>query len=265
VAPYEGLRPILDESEVMAVAEAGPAHRKHYGSPQDTEWAFDPEGKLWMLQSLPITALHDEDALATAVTTGTAAQSVLLRGLAAVRQVWDQGHRNLHVMLPFVRTTEELRRCRELVGESGLLARRGFELWVMAEVPSVLFNLADYAALGLAGVSIGSNDLTQLLLGADRDNEVLADTFDERDPAVTAYLRELIPRARALGLRTSICGQAPSVHPEYAKLLVRAGIDAISVNVDAASRTRALVTSAERRVLLDFARAHGTPDAPPSV
>ena len=125
----------------------------------------------------------------------------------------------------------------------------------MAEVPSGLFNLADYAKLGIAGISIGSNDLTQLLLGADRDNPALAETFDERDQAVQAYLRQLIPRARELGLSTSICGQAPSVHPEYAELLVRAGIDAISVSVDAVQRTRALVASAERRVLLDAARA----------
>ena len=154
-----------------------------------------------------------------------------------------------------MRTTRELRRCRKLIAESGLLDRPGFELWVMAEVPSVLFNLKEYAALGVTGISIGSNDLTQLLLGADRDNEVLAETFDERDPAVTAYLRELIPRARELGLRTSICGQAPSVHPEYAELLVRAGIDAISVSVDVVDRTRALVAAAEQRVLLDAARA----------
>jgi pyruvate, water dikinase len=124
----------------------------------------------------------------------------------------------------------------------------------MAEVPSVLFNLERYAELGVAGISVGSNDLTQLLLGADRDSEVLADTFDERDPAVTAYLRELIPRARGLGLQTSICGQAPSVHPEYAELLVRAGIDAISVNMDVVDRTRRLIASAENRVLLDAAR-----------
>lgn len=176
--------------------------------------------------------------------------------LAALRQVWDAGLHNLHVMLPFVRSTRELRRCRELIAESGLLDRPGFELWVMAEVPSVLFNLEQYAALGVAGISIGSNDLTQLLLGADRDNEVLAETFDERDPAVTAYLRELIPRARRLGLRTSICGQAPSVHPEYAELLVRAGIDAISVSVDVVDRTRRLVAAAEQRVLLDAAREH---------
>jgi len=180
---------------------------------------------------------------------------VFLLEMAALRQVWDAGQRNLHVMLPFVRSTRELRRCRELIAESGLLDRPGFELWVMAEVPSVLFNLGEYAALGVTGISIGSNDLTQLLLGADRDNEVLAETFDERDPAVTAYLSELIPRARALGLRTSICGQAPSVHPEYAELLVRAGIDAISVSVDVLDRTRALVASAEQRVLLDAARA----------
>ncbi len=177
--------------------------------------------------------------------------------LAALRQVWDTGLHNLHVMLPFVRSTRELRRCRELIAESGLLERPGFELWVMAEVPSVLFNLADYATLGVTGISVGSNDLTQLLLGADRDNEVLAETFDERDPAVTAYLRELIPRARQLGLRTSICGQAPSVHPEYAELLVRAGIDAISVSVDAVERTRRLVAAAEQRLLLDAARAEG--------
>ncbi len=174
--------------------------------------------------------------------------------LAALRQVWDAGLQNLHVMLPFVRTTRELRACRELIAQSGLLDRPGFELWVMAEVPSVLFNLADYAALGIAGISIGSNDLTQLLLGADRDNEVLAETFDERSPAVTAYLRQLIPTARRLGLRTSICGQAPSVHPEYAELLVGAGIDAISVSVDVVDRTRRLVAAAEQRLLLARAR-----------
>jgi pyruvate,water dikinase len=174
--------------------------------------------------------------------------------LDAVRRVWDAGFSNFHVMLPFVRTTDELRACRELVVRSGLLERPGFELWVMAEVPSVLFNLEAYAGLGVAGISIGSNDLTQLLLGADRDSEVLADVFDERDPAVTAYLQELIPKARGLGLQTSICGQAPSVHAEYAELLVRAGIDAISVNMDVVDRTRRLIAAAEQRVLLDAAR-----------
>ena len=174
--------------------------------------------------------------------------------LEAIGRVWGAGGTNLHVMLPFVRTVRELAGCRELMEASGLLDRRGFELWVMAEVPSVLFNLVGYAKLGVAGISIGSNDLTQLLLGVDRDSELLAEVFDERDPAVVAYLEELIPQARALGLKTSICGQAPSVYPEYADLLVRAGIDAISVNVDVVARTRRLIDAAERRVLLDAAR-----------
>jgi pyruvate, water dikinase len=177
--------------------------------------------------------------------------------LDALRAVWDRGHTNLHVMLPFVRTVRELRQCRELVAASGLLDRPGFELWIMAEVPSVLFNLERYAALGIAGISIGSNDLTQLLLGADRDSDLLADTFDEREPAVTDYLAELIPRARRLGLQTSICCQAPSVHPQYPDLLVRAGIDAISVNMDVVDRTRRLVAAAEQRLLLAAARERG--------
>jgi pyruvate,water dikinase len=125
----------------------------------------------------------------------------------------------------------------------------------MAEVPSVLFNLERYAALGIAGISIGSNDLTQLVLGADRDSGEMAETFDERDLAVVDYLEQLIPRARALALKTSICGQAPSVHPEYADLLVRAGIDAISVNPDVVGRTRRLIDAAERRLLLTAARS----------
>jgi pyruvate, water dikinase len=179
--------------------------------------------------------------------------------LRAIREVWDAGAENFHVMLPFVRTVPELERCRALVAQAGLLERRNFQLWIMAEVPSVLFNLERYAALGIAGISIGSNDLTQLLLGADRDSELLADTFDERDPAVVDYLSQLIPRARALGLRTSICGQAPSVHPEYAELLVRLGIDSVSVSVDAVDRTRRLIASAERRIVLEAAREGSRP------
>ena len=124
----------------------------------------------------------------------------------------------------------------------------------MAEVPSVLFHLERYARLGVVGISIGSNDLTQLMLGVDRDSEVLAELFDERDPAVVEYIGQLIGRAHELGLSTSICGQAPSVHPEYAEHLVRAGIDAISVNADALDRARMLIARAEQRVVLENAR-----------
>jgi pyruvate, water dikinase len=179
--------------------------------------------------------------------------------LRAIAQVWDAGHENLHVMLPFVRTPGEVIACRKQIERAGLLARRGFELWLMAEVPSVLFHLNRYAKLGIAGISIGSNDLTQLLLGADRDSELVAEIFDERDQAVTEYIAELLEAAGALGLKTSICGQAPSVYPEYADLLVRAGIDAISVNIDAVDRARRLVAAAERRLILERARTQGGP------
>ncbi len=175
--------------------------------------------------------------------------------LDAIHRVWDQGHTNFHVMIPFVRTPRELEAAFRVAGEAGLLDRQGFELWVMAEVPSVLFHLERYAEIGAAGISIGSNDLTQLMLGADRDSEVVAEVFDERDAAVTEYLRLLIPRARELGMQTSICGQAPSVYPEYADLLVRAGIDAISVNIDAVDTTRRLIAASEQRLLLEAARS----------
>jgi pyruvate, water dikinase len=177
--------------------------------------------------------------------------------LRALARVWEGGHENLHAMLPFVRTPREVAACREMFERAGLLSRPGFELWVMAEVPSVLFHLPRYADLGVAGISIGSNDLTQLLLGADRDSELVAEVFDERDRAVTEYISQLLERAHRLGLRTSICGQAPSVHPEYAELLVRAGIEAISVNIDAVDRARHLVAAAERRLLLERARTEG--------
>ncbi len=179
--------------------------------------------------------------------------------LQALARVWDGGHENLHAMLPFVRTPREVAACRELFERAGLMSRPGFELWVMAEVPSVLFHLPRYAELGVAGISIGSNDLTQLLLGADRDSELVAEVFDERDRAVTEYIARLLERAHELGLRTSICGQAPSVHPEYAELLVRAGIEAISVNIDAVDRARRLIAAAERRLLLEDARPQGAP------
>jgi pyruvate,water dikinase len=174
--------------------------------------------------------------------------------LAAIRKVWDAGHTNFHVMIPFVRTPRELGACAKVMRDEGLLDQPDFELWVMAEVPSVYFHLPRYAELGVKGISIGSNDLTQLMLGADRDSEAVAELFDERDAAVADYLRLLIPRAKELGLATSICGQAPSVHREYAQLLVEAGIDAISVNIDAVDRARRLIASAEQRVILEHAR-----------
>ena len=161
---------------------------------------------------------------------------------------------NLQLMIPFVRTKRELQACVGIVAESGLLDERDFELWIMAEVPSVVHWLDAYAALGVNGVSIGSNDLTQLVLGVDRDSDALAPLFDERDHAVTETIRLIVENCRRLGLHSSICGQAPSVHPDYAETLVRFGIDSISVNPDAIDQTRYNIAVAEQRLLLEAGR-----------
>ena len=173
--------------------------------------------------------------------------------LEAIARVREQ-HDNLHLMIPFVRTGWELAACRKLIDASRLGADRALKLWVMAEVPSVVSWLDEYARLGVCGVSIGSNDLTQLVLGVDRDSEVLAPLYDERDRAVLETIHAIITGCKRLGLTCSICGQAPSTHPEYAEILVRWGIDSISVNPDAIALTRRNVAAAEQRLLLEDAR-----------
>jgi pyruvate,water dikinase len=160
-------------------------------------------------------------------------------------------------MLPFVRTLSELQACRRLIDDVGLTRSPGFPLWVMAEVPSVIYRLEEYVKEGVTGVSIGSNDLTQLMLGVDRDSQALSSLFDERDPAVLGAIRDIIQACRRLGVTCSICGQAPSVYPELTEKLVAWGIDSISVNPDVIDRTRRIIAAAERRLLLDSARIRG--------
>ena len=160
----------------------------------------------------------------------------------------------LAVMIPFVRTRWELEACLDAVDASPLGHQRGLRRWIMAEVPSVAYRIPEYAAMGIDGVSIGSNDLTQLMLGVDRDSELFGAAYDERDPAVLDAIKAIISECRRLGLTCSICGQAPSVHPEYAERLVEWGIDSISVNVDAIDRTRRNIAVAEERLVLARAR-----------
>ncbi len=162
---------------------------------------------------------------------------------------------NLHLMLPFVRTTWDVENAIRVIDKVGLRADREFKLWVMAEVPSIIFRLRDYAALGVQGVSIGSNDLTQLILGLDRDGELVAELFDERDPAVIKAIQMIIEEGSSLGLTVSICGQGPSVYPELTEKLVEAGITSISVNPDMIGATRELVAAVEQRILLKGIRA----------
>ena len=173
--------------------------------------------------------------------------------LTAIREVRRE-LANLHLMIPFVRTGSELRVCKRLIDDSGLGADTRMQLWVMAEVPSVVTWLEDYVGMGVTGVSIGSNDLTQLVLGIDRDSELLAELYDERDKAVLVTIKAIIDECKRLGITCSICGQAPSVYPEYAEQLVRWGIDSVSVNPDVIDRTRRNVAGAEQSILLDAAR-----------
>ncbi|AEV15592.1 Phosphoenolpyruvate synthase [Thermus sp. CCB_US3_UF1] len=166
--------------------------------------------------------------------------------VAAVKKVREEmGLKNLMVMVPFCRTPEEGQRVLEVMAEGGLRrGEGGLEVYVMAEIPSNILEAEAFCEL-FDGFSIGSNDLTQLALGLDRDSERVASLFDERRPTVKALCALLIEKAHARGKKVGICGQAPSDYPEFAAFLVERGIDSISLNPDALLRTVAKVAELE--------------------
>lgn len=166
--------------------------------------------------------------------------------LAKVRN--EMGLVNVKVMVPFCRTVAEGRRVVAELAQNGLRqGDRNLEIYVMCEIPSNAICAPDFAEV-FDGFSIGSNDLTQLVLGVDRDSPIVAHLFDERDPAVKTLIAGVIHAAKARGRKIGICGQAPSDYPEFAQFLVEQGIDSISLNPDAVLKTTALIVETERRL-----------------
>lgn len=170
----------------------------------------------------------------------------------AIRKVREEyGLTNVIVMLPFVRTPEELKVVKGIMAEEGLVQSKNFKIWIMAEVPAVVLQAEEFAEL-VDGFSIGSNDLTQLVMGADRDSGILNNMgyFDERNDAVKIALKTIIDAANKKGITCSICGQGPSQYPELAEFLVECGITSMSVNPDTVEYTRRLVASVEQKIIL---------------
>ena len=168
----------------------------------------------------------------------------------AVRKVREEmGLTNLKVMIPFCRTVEEGRLVQAEMAKHGLVRGvGGLEVYVMCEIPANVILAAEFCEI-FDGFSIGSNDLTQLVLGVDRDSEIVAHVFDERNDAVKAMIAEVIRVARTKGRKIGICGQAPSDYPDFAQFLVEQGIDSISLNPDTVLKTTAAILEKERALL----------------
>jgi pyruvate,water dikinase len=171
--------------------------------------------------------------------------------LEAIKKVREEYNlKNLWLMIPFIRRIGELRAIKDIMEDVEMYRTRDFKLWIMVEVPSTVVLIDLFCKEGIDGVSIGTNDLTQLTLGIDRDNATMAKGFDERNEAVIRSLRRVITTCNKYGVTTSLCGQAPSVYPEFAEKLVEFGITSMSVNPDAVERTRRIVASAEQKIIL---------------
>jgi len=170
--------------------------------------------------------------------------------LEAIKLVRNKyGYKNLWLMIPFVRTPHELEEVKKIVTSAGLIRSPSFKLYMMVEIPSNVILLDKFIDVGIDGISIGSNDLTMLTLGLDRDNQEVAKDFNEMDPAVLWSLKRAVTKARKRGINASICGQAPSNYPELVEKLVRWGITSISVSPDVVESTRDIIAWAEKRRL----------------
>ena len=167
--------------------------------------------------------------------------------IAAIKKV-RQEYNNLWVMIPFIRRVPELAHAKDILEQEGLVGSADFKLWMMVEVPSNIILMDRFIDVGIDGISIGSNDLTQLTLGLDRDSPKLAEIFDERDEAVMWCLDRAVRTAKKRRITSSICGQAPSVYPGLTAKLVKSGITSVSVNPDMIERTRDIIAKVEEEL-----------------
>ena len=174
--------------------------------------------------------------------------------LRALAQVQAQGSHNIHLILPFVRSVEEFRFCRHRVEQAGLMESESFKLWIMAEVPSVLFELEDYVNTGVQGIAIGTNDLVPLLFGVRRNNPDFSNISRPCPTVLRIVLKQFIESSHQLGISCSLCGQAASQYPDLVEDLVEWGITQISVETEEVERTYQAIARAEKKLLLKFAR-----------
>ena len=175
--------------------------------------------------------------------------------LEALATMSAEGYHNLHLILPFVRSVEEFNYCYRQIEQAGLTAQSSFQVWIMAEVPSVIMLLPEYIRAGVQGIAIGTNDLTQLLLGVSREQAQFSDRgLNANHPAMHKAIAKLIKTAKANNIECCICGQAPVEHPSLIDKLIEWGIDAISVEPDAVPKTYRAIARAERRILLQESR-----------
>ena len=151
--------------------------------------------------------------------------------------------------MPFVRTVEQFRDVKKMLSAAGLRRSGLFKFWMMVEIPSNVILLDEFLDEGIDGVSIGTNDLTMLTLGVDRDNEKVADAYSEMNPAVLKSLEKIVTTCRKRKVTCSVCGQAPSVFPELVEMLVDWGVTSVSVSPDVIEKTREIVYNSEKKVL----------------
>ncbi len=170
--------------------------------------------------------------------------------LEAIKMVRNKrGYKNLWLMLPFVRTVNDLIKVKQIIAAAGLHRSPTFKLWMMVEIPSNVILLDKFIEVGIDGISIGSNDLTMLLLGTDRDNETVATEFNEQNDAVMWAFEKVIKTAHAYKITSSMCGQAPSQYPELLEKLVDWGITSVSVTPDVIDSTREKIAEIEKKIL----------------